>query len=377
MTAPLQSRVLVLKADDVAAGSGLTLATHPRYKHPRLEIETRSLGALADDHVRVAMLYAGICGTDLHMLQADPATGHPKSSAPAHIPPEGRVFGHEGVGRVLAAGAKVSSPRPGDLVAFASILACFRCDICRRGDFNQCPQASLLGLELDGLFGTVVDVPASLAYDVSQIAVDEAGLRAAACLEPAAVALLACERARVAPGCNVAIFGAGPIGLFCAMLCKRALGAAHVTLIEPLEFRRRKVAAWCDATYDVDQYHAANDDRIDVLIEASGDVSNVPRAFRKIGANGRVVLLGRRGMALNLGDVDHMITQAITIAGSRGHLGGPFAKVTALHRSGVLPLGEVTTQELPSLEALYESLQDPGRLAETQCKVIARLNSDA
>ena len=368
-----ETRVLVLRADDVAQAEGADRGTNRRYKNPRLDIETRELGALAPDCVRVAMLYAGVCGTDLHMLQSDPVTGYVVSSAPAYFPTEGRVIGHEGVGRVLAVGAAVGSPSPGDVVAFDSIIACLRCEICRRGEFNQCPNSYLLGMQLDGLFGTIVDVPALIAHDVSHIAADDAGLRAAACIEPGGVALLACEKARVTPGDRVTIFGGGPIGIYCAMICKRVFGAAHVTLVEPLALRRRTAAPWCHTTYDVDTYFSEEQAPVDVVIEASGDLCNIERVFRRVGSNGRVVLLGRRGMALNLDSVDHMITQAISIIGSRGHLGGPFSRVIALYRSGLLPLEAVITGEVHSLDALDDALRNPDELPETQCKLVARL----
>ena len=368
-----ETRVLVLTADHVACATGADQGANWRYKNPRLTIETRELGTLAPDHVRVVMLYAGVCGTDLHMLQTDPNTGLVSSSAPAYFPPEGRVIGHEGVGRILATGAAVRSPSPGDVVAFASIIACLHCDICRRGEFNQCPSSFLLGMQVDGLFGTIVDVPASIAHNVSHIATDDAGLRAAACVEPAGVALLACEKGRVAPGDSVTIFGGGPVGVLCAMICKRVLGAPHVALVEPLEFRREAAARWCDATYDVEGYFNEEREPIDVVIDASGDLGNIPRVFRSIGANGRVVLLGRRGMPLYIDAVDHMITQAISISGSRGHLGGQISRVVALYRSGLLPLDGVITGEVDSLDALQESLRNADKLPETQCKLVARL----
>jgi threonine dehydrogenase-like Zn-dependent dehydrogenase len=320
------------------------------------------------------MLYVGVCGTDLHLLMSD-RRGYVQTSAPAFIPPEGRVIGHEGVGRVLGAGANVRSPATGDIVAFASIIACMRCDLCQRGAFNQCRNASLLGMETDGLFGTVVDVPASITHDVSHIAKTDRDLRAVACLEPAGVALLACESARVSPGDSVIIFGGGPIGVYCAMLCKCVLGAAHVALVEPLEFRRRWAVPWCHAAYDSDAYFTEERAPVDVVIEASGDLGTVSRIFRRIEANGRVALLGRRGMPLTVDAVDHMITQAISIMGTRGHLGGTLSRVLALYQAGILPLDAVITSEVHSLDALFETLQDPEGLAMTQCKVVARIGA--
>jgi threonine dehydrogenase-like Zn-dependent dehydrogenase len=111
------------------------------------------------------------------------------------------------------------------------------------------------------------------------------------------------------------------------------------------------------------------------VIEASGDLGTVSRIFRRIEANGRVALLGRRGMPLTVDAVDHMITQAISIMGTRGHLGGTLSRVLALYQAGILPLDAVITSEVHSLDALFETLQDPEGLAMTQCKVVARIGA--
>jgi (R,R)-butanediol dehydrogenase/meso-butanediol dehydrogenase/diacetyl reductase len=232
-------------------------------------------------------------------------------------------------------------------------------------------------MQADGLFGTVVDVPASLAHDVSDMARNDGDLRALACLEPAGVAMLACENAKIRPGDSVTIFGAGPIGLYCAMICKRIFGAARVVVIEPVPARRRLAEGWCDSTFEPEPYLDQEQDAVDVVIEASGELTNVTRVFRRIRPNGRVVLLARSGMPLVLDSVDHMITQAITVSGFRGHLGGPLARVLALYRSGALPLGAVVTGVIDSLDALLVLLQAPETLAREHCKVLVRMVPDS
>jgi threonine dehydrogenase-like Zn-dependent dehydrogenase len=319
------------------------------------------------------MLYVGVCGTDLHLLQHDEQTGYVQTSAPAYIPPLGRVIGHEGLGEVLAVGENVRNLTAGNLVAFASIIACMRCDICLRGAFNQCRNSKLLGMQADGLFGTIIDVPASIAFDVTHIVKTEQDMRALACAEPAAVALLACEKAKVSAGDRVTIFGGGPIGMYCAIMCKEILGASRVTLVEPVSIRRRLAERWCHCVYDIGEYFADSPRPTDVVIEASGDLSMISRVFPRIGPNGRVILLGRLGMPLVIDAVDHMITQAISIKGCRGHLGGAFARALALYHAGVLPLDAIITAEISSLDALFDQLKTPTTIATTQCKVVAQL----
>lgn len=370
----MHSQVLVVRAQHAPLAGVVKPGPHQTYRHPVVMVEERELGPLDPDHIRVAMIYAGVCGTDVHLVESDPITGYVRCSAPAIIPPQGRVIGHEGVGRVLEAGAAVRHLKPGALVTFESIIVCHWCEVCRRGQFNQCRLAKLLGLEKDGLFGNVVDVPAMLAHDVSFLTDGEQDMRAAACVEPAGVAYVACENTRVSGGEVVVVFGAGPIGLFAAMLSKSVFGASRVHVVEPTPFRRRLAQTWCDAAWEPEEFFRDPPEAVDVLIEASGRMDNVSRLFRRLGANARIALLARSGQPLVLDAVDHMITNAITLMGSRGHLCGAFAKILALYQSGRLPLDAPVTRILPGLGELAELLRSPASIMEDNCKVLVRLD---
>lgn len=347
---------------------------HQLYRNPRVSIEGRELGALDAGSIRVQMVHAGICGTDILATRADPATGYVLGSAPMRIGADGRVLGHEGVGRVVETGAQVRDLSSGDYVTFSSIVTCFRCDPCRRGDFNQCENATLFGMERDGLFGTVVDVPAQLAYSVNEIVETEHGLQAAACIEPAGCAFTGARAARISAGDHVLITGGGPIGLFAAMLAREVFGAARVSVVEPVPFRRELARRWADQAEDVDTFFSASGDRsFDVLIEASGALQNIDLALPQLAANGRVVLLARSGAPLSLGHVDHLITNNIAIMGSRGHLGGAFGSVLGLYAAGRVPLHEAVTATVEGLEGIKACLDDPDIVLHRNCKVLANL----
>jgi threonine dehydrogenase-like Zn-dependent dehydrogenase len=320
------------------------------------------------------MIYAGLCGTDVHLVSKNPDTGYIRSSAPSNIPPEGRIIGHEGVGRIIAVGSNVRHVKQGAYVTFESIIVCHHCEMCREGRFNQCIRARLLGLEKDGLFGTIVDVPAMLAHDVTPLSRNDRDLKAAACVEPAGVSYVACQNTQITPGDSVVVFGAGPIGLFCAILAKTVFGASQVYVVEPVEFRRKLAREWTDHVYDVDNFFDAGPHSIDVVIEASGEMANIKRVFRDLNANGRVALLARSGAPLVLDAVDHLITNAISLVGSRGHLGGAFSKVISLYRNGQIPLDKMVTEVINGPEELLNLLKSPARILANNCKVLARLN---
>jgi len=370
----VKSRMVVVKVDDDPIKNIVRPGPHQRYRNPRVSVETRTLPALHPNEIRVKIMYAGVCGTDVHLVTTNPETGYIKCSAPAQIGIEGRVIGHEGIGKVLEVGSNVYHVRPGACVTFESIIACHYCDECRRGDFNQCRHALLLGLEKDGIFGDIVDVPSMLIHDVSYMAANKTWCLAAACVEPASVAYVACENTRLKAGDVVAIFGAGPIGLFAAMLSKSIFGAARVHMIEPVLFRRKLAARWSDEIYDIDEFFKYGPSAIDVVIEASGNMDNLNRVFWRLKANGRVAVLGRSGEPLLLEAVDHMITNAISITGSRGHLGGAFAKVLTLCRNGRLSLDDAVTAIVDGPEGICDLLNFPEKILEENCKVLVNFD---
>jgi (R,R)-butanediol dehydrogenase/meso-butanediol dehydrogenase/diacetyl reductase len=342
-----------------------------RYKNPRLSVEKRTLGLLLPGYLRLEMIYAGICGTDLHLIKSDTA-GLVSTSSPLRIPAEGRVMGHEGVGRVLSAGSEYDRFKPGDVVALESIMTCQSCEPCRRGQFNQCLDARLIGLERDGLFSTIADVPATVAHNVTAIAKDDRSLRTLACLEPAGVAWLACERSSLSGGDRVMIFGGGPIGFYCAMLARLIFGASWIGLVDPVAFRREHASRWCDHIYD-DYDERIESAKVDVVIEASGFLDNLQRIITGVKPNGRIVILGRSGQPLKLDDVDHIITNSITITGVRGHLGGAFGRMIALYQAGRLPLSDAITNVIESLDILKENLTHHEHLISQNCKVLVKL----
>jgi threonine dehydrogenase-like Zn-dependent dehydrogenase len=229
-------------------------------------------------------------------------------------------------------------------------------------------------MQRDGVFAEIVDLPAQLAHDVNDLAADEAGQRAAACIEPAACSFVALSLARTKPGENVLIFGGGPIGIFAAMLSRLAFGAASVQIVEPLPFRREFARSWADRVWDVEEFFAEPAWRAaDVLIETSGQLENVDRSLVRVGPNGRIALLARCGAPLGLRRVDHLITNNLSIIGSRGHLGGAVGRILQLYRDARLPLHEAVSEVALGLGGLQSALSDPAALAGKHCKLLARL----
>lgn len=365
--------VLLVKAEKKPKNGVVNPSPNQLYRNPQVVVGKREIGKLGANDIRLEMIYVGICGSDLHLVKTDKDTGYIKSSAPLSIPETGRIIGHEGVGRVLEVGKNVKHIKIGMIVTLESILVCNHCEPCKRGDFNQCDNAKLVGLEVDGIMGTIIDVNASLAHDVTPYIKNAKDLVAMACIEPAGVAFDACEYAAIRPADRILILGGGPIGHLAAMMCKSVFGAAEISVIEPIKLRRELLKKITPNVYESIDEADENIDGIDVVVEASGVLNNIKRIFSKITANGRVVLLARSGEPLYLDKVDYMITNNIKIIGARGHLGGAFDKLLRLYSHGVIQLGDVVTTEVKGLNKIGELLESED-FEERNCKVVVALS---
>jgi threonine dehydrogenase-like Zn-dependent dehydrogenase len=186
------------------------------YEHrplPRLEAPTEVL---------VNVEACGICGTDLNILAVPPA-----HKATPHI-----IIGHEGIGRVEAVAEGVTDLRPGDRVVIAPRLTCGHCAYCRRGLDNQCTNYQTIGTTVDGAFAPFLRAPQSALYKISAaVPRDEAVF-----FEPLSCVVGAMARVPFLAGDNVAIIGAGPMGLLFAQMC-RLLGAGRVIGIDIAPYR--------------------------------------------------------------------------------------------------------------------------------------------
>lgn len=174
----MNSKMLVIKAKSEPMKGIVKPLPNQIYKHPNLVIQNREKKKLGSNDIRLQMLYVGICGSDLHLAKENSETGYIISSAPAFIPEEGRVIGHEGVGKVLDVGENVKNIHKDMIVTLESILVCNQCVQCKQGKFNQCKNAKLIGLEIDGIMGEVVDVNSSLAHDITPYVKEEKDLKA-------------------------------------------------------------------------------------------------------------------------------------------------------------------------------------------------------
>jgi threonine dehydrogenase-like Zn-dependent dehydrogenase len=209
--------------------------------------------APAGDGVRVKVVSAGICGSDIHLLAWNLAA----------------VMGHEMAG-VLP---------DGRAVAVEPMAPCWTCRPCRNGDYNRCETgpAMIMGVGRDGAMADECVVPPTAIVPLPSGVPPADG-----CLvEPLAVAVHGLRRARVVAGERVAVVGGGSIGQT-ALIAAQAVGA--VVDLEARHDHQRAAADRLGAGTVSDGY--------DAVIEAAGTTSAFTRSIDLCRPGGRVLVLG-------------------------------------------------------------------------------------
>jgi alcohol dehydrogenase len=167
--------------------------------------------------VVVAVRATGLCRSDWHAW-----AGHDDITLP-HVP------GHELAGVIADVGAGVGNWSAGDRVTVPFAEGCGRCEWCRSGDAQVCPDQQQPGVTHWGSFAELVALHAA---DVNLVAIP-------AGVPFEAAASLGCRfatayraltgRARLEAGEWVTVVGAGGVGLSAVMIAK-ALGARVIAV---------------------------------------------------------------------------------------------------------------------------------------------------
>lgn len=251
----------------------------------KLEYEKRSIPQPEQPaDVLVKIEACGICGTDLNILAVPPA----------HKATPGIIIGHEGVGVVEATGTGVSNLQPGDRVVIAPRLTCGQCRYCRRGLNNQCTNYQTIGTTIDGAFAPYLRAPHNALFKISaNLPRDDAAL-----FEPLSCVVGSVVRAPIQAGDNVAIIGAGPMGLLFAQMY-RTLGAGKIIAIDISPYRLNFAQELgVDETLNptrIDLPQAVKDITglgADVVVDAVGN--QIGTAIQLARRGGQVILFGLR-----------------------------------------------------------------------------------
>lgn len=298
-----------------------------------------------DGEVIIKVEACSICGSDLHAYEGK----HPKVTYP-------RILGHEFSGVVSEIGKGVRGLKEGDRVGCDTNLTCGTCTYCRGGRPNLCPGSKTLGFNMDGAYAQYVKIPAGInIYPLpANVSFAEAALA-----QPLGVGFNAVKRrAQVTVGDEVAILGAGPIGMSALLLAKAS--GARVVVTDTLGYRleaAKKLGA--DVAINVEKEdlirkinELTNGEGVDKVIEAVGGRQDITlqQATQIVKRGGLIVVVGTFSDNKATIRITEFKDREMELKGARGQH-GTFKSCMALISSGrvdvkpmishVLPLGEV------------------------------------
>ncbi|XP_042868055.1 sorbitol dehydrogenase-like [Penaeus japonicus] len=190
------------------------------YKAQDMRLELRPIPEPEDGEVLLRVGSVGICGSDVHYWWKG-RTGRFVVESPI-------ILGHETSATVVKCGRGVAHLKPGDRVAIEPGVPCRRCEHCKGGRYNVCPEVKFCATPpVSGTLTNFYVHAADFCFKLPDNVSDEEG----ALLEPLAVAVYSCRRAEVTVGTQVLILGAGPIGLV-SLLAAKAMGASRVCITD-------------------------------------------------------------------------------------------------------------------------------------------------
>ena len=263
------------------------------------------------DEVKIRVLRAGLCGTDLHLHDFDAW-----AAATVRTP---LTIGHEFFGEVAALGSDVEHLRVGQKVSGEGHLVCGLCRNCRAGRRHLCINTVGVGVNRDGAFADYVVIPASNAW----VQPDDLDPDLGALFDPFGNATHTALSFPIA-GEDVLITGAGPIGVM-ATAITRHVGARFVVVTDVSDFRLDLArAAGADLAVNPTTTTLADAmaelgmrEGFDIGLEMSGAPSVVADMLATMNHGGRVALLGLPHAAYDV-DWGRVITHMLTIKGIYG-----------------------------------------------------------
>src|SRR2546425_396561 len=278
------------------------------------------------EDVLVQVLAAGVCHTDLHLLDEVKAGNH-----------EPLIPGHEIAGRVVKVGADVYASNVGDHVVVHFEQPCGQCRQCKRMRTNLCENGTTLGFDAPGGYAEFV------------VAKQTTVLPFPPNLEPALAAPLGCSGAtayrsvvalgQAGEGDLVVVVGAGGVGLSAIQIAK--VHGARVLAVEVRE-EARKAALDSGADLAVPPDRAASAVReiagaqgADVSIDFVGTKATFDLGRSVLGSGGRFVAVAPGSEAISVAAND-LIDGGKSYLGAYSSTMADLARVIALAEAGRL-----------------------------------------
>jgi (R,R)-butanediol dehydrogenase/meso-butanediol dehydrogenase/diacetyl reductase len=318
----------------------------------KLVVDERTELAPRPGHVQIAVDFVGLCGKDLQIYQGklDLSVG-PMA-----------ILGHEVSGCVAALGDGVAEWEIGQRVTVMPLAWCGSCSACESGHHHLCHRLATMGTELPGALQGRWNVPADTVVAVPP-SLDP---RYVVLAEPAAIAIHALRVAPVTAGEHILVIDGGVVGLFIALLARRA--GADVAVVE--RARHRRIVGMSAGIQTLDPERDPVETYVqtrthgrgaDAAFEVSGEAVGVAMAVSAVSTRGRVVFVGTHDgpRALN---INRVIRRELAIIGASRYERRDFEVAVDLLAADAFPVSLFVSsiEPLDRVEAAFSALEAGG-----------------
>ncbi len=271
--------------------------------------DDREIPVPSQGQVLVKMEYCGVCGSDVHFYKEGKVGDTPA--------PKDFILGHEVAGTITALGEGVTGLQVGDRVALEPGYTCGKCEFCKTGRYNLCPDVQFFAAPpVQGALQEYVVHPADMCFKLPENVSTEEG----ALVEPLAVGMHAASQANVTLGNSVLILGSGCIGLV-TMLSAKARGASKLVVVDLFQ-KRLDMAKKLGATEVINAKEENVADRVreifgplgaDIVFETAGAIPTIQQTPFYVKPGGTICLVGMAAESMANYNFNQIMMKEVTI----------------------------------------------------------------
>jgi 2-desacetyl-2-hydroxyethyl bacteriochlorophyllide A dehydrogenase len=296
------------------------------------DVERPSIG---HNEVLVRVTHSGVCGTDLHIYEGAIPVRHPL------------IMGHEMIGEVVE-GGDATLPT-GTRVIVDPAIYCGMCLNCREGQYNLCPNGSLVGRDSNGGFADYLVAPRTHVYPLpGSIESNVAPL-----IQVATTCVHGHSRMKIFPGQSVVVMGLGVGGQIHVQVAK-SWGAYPVIGITRSAYKRslaEQLGADITMSSGAESVRAvkeATEGRgADIIIECTGVPSALADSINMVRLGGTILLFGITAATQMTLPFYQLYYKELHVVNTRAATGRDFPPTIDLVSRGVLKLKPLVTHIVP------------------------------
>ncbi len=300
-----------------------------------ITIKTVSQPIIKDSQVLVQVKAAGICGTDLAIVNGDLPTPTPI------------ILGHEFVGVVVKVGKEVDHNWLNKrITSEINSNIDFNCFYCKQGQITQCISRKAIGIDIDGAFAEYIALESYLLHEIPEsIPYDDATF-----IEPLAAAYQTFEMMPLDQNDKIiAIFGLGKLGL---LITQVALSKGLKLIVIDGSTKKLNLAKQFSAHHLINRLTSKVPNEIknitgglgaDIVVDTTGNPEALKDIIASCRTRGKIHIKSTHGLdtPINLTDI---VVRELTLYTSRC---GPFDKAIEGLKSGKINVEKLISKKIP------------------------------